>query len=171
MKLATPIGLPQTHFSLRSERLLQFASAAMARHWPLLVALVYLDCLGGILLGRGPYEFSQILWHLAAIAVSLLLAALGSRQESPPTAASQPGPRHPRRRLAACGLMLAALAGVMAAACLHRVAHPLPLDRLLRGLVGAGCLILALALCARMAGLRRAERPPDSARLAEGSLP
>lgn len=165
MTPATPADLPLSRLSLRMEHLLRWLSGAMARHWPLLVALVYLDCLAGILLGRGPYALGQILWHLAAIAFSLLLAALDAWQEAPSAQARTPTPIP--RGVAIRLLALAALAGVLAAACLHRVPHPLPLDGLLRGLVGTGCLVLSLALCTRPGGPRQTHPSPST----EGSPP
>lgn len=163
MSPVSPVDPLQSRFSLQARRLLPWLGAAMARHWPLLVALVYLDCLASILLGRGPYAFGQILWHLATIALSLLLATLGAWQEAPMAQARAPRPILGGFFIRLLGL--SALAGVLVAACLYRAPHPLPLDGLLRGFVGASCLILSLALCTRPNGPGQA----DPSRLTEGS--
>lgn len=143
--------LPPTAFSLRAEHLLNVASVAAARRWPLLVALIYFDCLGGILLGRGAYGLGQILWHLFAIALTLLLATLGCLKGG--LLSLHERPRQAGAEFARCAAALALLIGVLAAACAVTPAHPMPLHWLVRGLACASCLVLALAAAGRLGRL------------------
>jgi hypothetical protein len=143
--------LPPTVFSLRAEHLLNIVSLAMARRWPLLVALIYFDCLGGILLGRGAYGLGQILWHLFAIALTLLLATLGCLKGG--LLSLHERPRHAGAEFVRCAAALALLIGVPAAACAVTPTHPMPLQWLVRGLACASCLVLALAVASRLGRL------------------
>jgi len=140
-----------TRFSLRAEHLLNVASVAMARRWPLLVALIYFDCLGGILLGRGAYGFGQILWHLFAIALTLLLATLGCLKGG--LLSLHERPRQAGSEFVRCAASLALLIGVLACNCAVTPAHPMPLHWLVRGLAIASCLVLTMAVVARLGRL------------------
>ena len=154
-------ALPDTPLSLRAEHLLQVASAAMARCWPLLVAVIYLDCLGGILLGRGARDFTQIHWPFAALALTLLLAALDGRQDGPPSLHGRPPPRRASAEFALCAAALILLAGLLATACTAPPPHPTPLHWLVRALAGASCLVLALAAIGRLGRLAACLRKQD----------
>ncbi|MBX3646167.1 MAG: hypothetical protein KF853_15770 [Rhodocyclaceae bacterium] len=148
------LRLPHTPFSLRAEHLLNTASAAMARAWPLLVALIYLDCLAGILLGRIAHDLTQILWHLVAIALSHVLATLGCRIDGRISLHAFPHSARARKEIVICWMSLTVLIGLLAAACASTSAHPLPLQWLVRSLVCAISLVLALAAASRIGRLR-----------------
>ncbi|MBI4987229.1 MAG: hypothetical protein HZC23_00240 [Rhodocyclales bacterium] len=148
-----------TRFSQRAEHLLNVAGLAMARRWPLLVALVYLDCLGGILLGRGAYGLGQILWHLCAIALTLLLATLGCLYGG--LLSLHARPRQAGSEFVRCAAALALLIGILASSCTVTLAHPTPLHWLVRGLASASCLVLALAAVARLGRLGDCLRNQD----------
>lgn len=157
--MGTP-RLPHTPLSLWAEHLLNAASAAMARTWPLLVALIYVDCLAGILLGRGALDFGQIRWHLVAIALALLLALPGCRGDGRVSLHAPARNAHAGTEIAFLWMSLAALIGLLAAACAVTSDHPLPLHWLVRGLVCAIGIVLALAAALRIgrlhAGLKHA---------------
>lgn len=153
---ATP--LPATRLSRAAERLLRVSSAFMARHWPLLVAAIYLDC-GRALLLRGPHDFAQIAWHLAAIALTHCLATLGSRSAGDISLHERPAPARARLEGVAGALLLPLLLALTAASCLDRAAHPLLLNAPVRILAGACSLLLALAVLTRLARLRAGFQP------------
>lgn len=155
-----PPPLPATGWSHAAERLMQVCSAVMARHWPLLVAAVYLDCAAGLLVSPGRHELAQIGWHLAAIALTHLLATLGSRDEGGGSLHARPTPRRARIEMVGAALLLPALLGLGVAAWQIVPPHPLPLHAPVRILVGACSLVLALAVLARLARLHAVLRPP-----------
>lgn len=161
--------LRRTPFSQRAERLLNVAGVAAARRWPLLVALVYLDCLGGILLGRGAYGFGQILWHLCAIALTLLLATLGCLYGG--LLSLHGRPRQAGAELVSCAAALALLIGILASGWAATPAHPTPLHWLVRGLAGASSLVLALAVAARLGRLGDCLRNQDLSASPTGRSP
>ena len=146
--------LPHTPLSLKAEHLVNAASAAMARAWPLLVALIYLDFLAGILLGQGAHDLTQILWHLVAIALAHALALPRCRSDGRVSLHASPHGSRARTEIAVCWLSLAALIGLVAAALAFDSEHPLPLHWLVRGVVCAIGLVMAIAVASRIGRLR-----------------
>lgn len=133
-----------------AERLFDRASAAMARGWPLVLALVYLDCFGGILLGRSSFGFGQIFWHQLTIVLTLLLAALGDRR---PVRSPDEQPRPARTPILAIALGATALGltlGLLEVAGFAPPAQAMPLHWLVLGLAFASLMLLALAAASQL---------------------
>jgi len=159
---AFPLAAPPaaTGWPHAAEHLTQACSAFMARHWPLLVAAVYLDCAAGLFLSPGHHELAQIAWHLAAIALTQVLAALGGNADDGGPLHPRPRPRRAYLEMLAAALLLPALLGLGIAAWRIVPPHPLPLHAPMRILVGACSLVLVAAVLARLARLRGGLRLP-----------
>lgn len=143
-------SLPGNAFTLLAERLLLKTCSLLARFWPLLVGLVYLDCAWALLQERGSYHFGQIGWHLAAIALANVLAILGHMGGE---RLSLHAPVTQARARAELGLglcLLPLLIGLSVFAVVSAGVRPLPLELPVRLAAAACSLILALALMARM---------------------
>jgi hypothetical protein len=112
------------------------------------LALIYLDCLGGILLGRGSFGFGQLFWHLLTIALTLLLAALGDRR---PTPLDDEPPRTIRSSLVILGAAsLGLFLGLLEVAGFAQSGQVMPLHWLVVGIALASLLLLGLAAVLRL---------------------
>lgn len=143
-------SLPGNAFTHLAERLLLKTCSLLARFWPLLVGLVYLDCAWALLEKRGSYHIGQIGWHLAAIALANVLAILGHMGGE---RLSLHAPAAQARARAELGLgicLLPLLLGLSVLAVAFAGSRPLPLELPVRLAAAACSLILALALVARM---------------------
>lgn len=156
--VAQPFGagrnsLPGNAFTRLAERLLLKACSLLARFWPLLVGVIYLDCAWALLEARGSYHIGQIGWHLAAIALTNMLAILG-HMDGERLSLHAPAARSRARAELGLGIcLLPLLLGLSVLAVVFAGSRPLPLELPVRLAAAACSLILALALMARMSCL------------------
>lgn len=143
-------SLPGNTFTHLTERLLLQTCSLLARFWPLLVGLVYLDCVWALLEERGAYRLGQIGWHLAAIALANVLATLGHKNDEPLSLHAPVSSARARAELCLGFCLLPMLTGLFALAMAFADSRPLPLELPVRLVAAAASLLLALALMARM---------------------
>lgn len=163
--VAQPFGaghnsLPGNAFTHLAERLLLRTCSLLARFWPLLVGVVYLDCAWALLEERDSYHFGQIGWHLAAIALANVLAILGHMGGESLSLHAPAAQARVRAELCLGICLLPLLLGLSVLAAVFAGSRPLPLELLVRLAAAVCSLVLSLALMARMGCLLNLSRHP-----------